>query len=430
MNDAALSALWFGLISAVSLPLGALTLLVWKPGDRTTAFLMAFGSGALIAALTLDLVAPALHHGHFFQLAAGCVTGGLLFLLLDKILSSRGGFLRKASTTIQFFKKKKAKALHDLSGRLSRITLFQHLPPSDIQAILPYIQARTFLKGATIIRQGEPADSLYIIDSGKVEIVDIRNNMQHIADLGENDVFGEIGMITGELRTMTALAAADTRMWMILKEHFDRLMKAHPSIAVNLSVIAKNRLTDLHEKNAIDVHTGKQWSKKAYRYIDEKIIMPTRTDIREAVHEHPGAPLAIFLGIFLDGIPESLVIGVSMIGAPVSLSLIAGLFLSNYPEALSSSAGMRENGFSMFRIVMMWVILMLCTGLGSWIGYATMQHTPAATFAMIEGIAAGAMLTMIAQTMLPESAYKGGPLTGLSTLLGFLAAVFFKTLQA
>ncbi len=429
MNDPSMTAFWFGLISAVSLPLGALTLLVWRPGDKTTAFLMAFGSGALIAALTLDLVAPAISHGHFYPLAAGCILGGLLFLVLDRVISHQGGFLRKASTTIQFLKKKKIESCRELSDRLGRIDLFRHLPPADIQTLLPYIQPRTFPKGSTIIRQGEPSDSFYIIDHGHVEIVDIKNQMKRIADLGDNDVFGEIGLITGEMRTMTAVAAQDTRTWVILKEHFDRLAKAHPSVAMNLSVIAKNRLTDLHDKNVIDAHSRKQWSKKAYRYIDEKIILPTRTDIKEAVQQHPGAPLAIFLGVFLDGIPESLVIGVSMIHAPVSLSLIAGLFLSNFPEALSSSAGMREQGFPMKRILLMWVSLMLFTGLGAWTGNITMQETPAGTFALIEGIAAGAMLTMIAQTMLPESAYKGGSLTGLSTLLGFLAAVFFKTLQ-
>ena len=73
--------------------------------------------------------------------------------------------------------------------------------------------------------------------------------------------------------------------------------------------------------------------------------IPSAQEMVQAVKEHKGAPIAIWLGIFLDGIPESLVIGAYMIHAShISLSLIAGLFLSNYPEALSSSVGMRQQG--------------------------------------------------------------------------------------
>ncbi len=142
-----------------------------------------------------------------------------------------------------------------------------------------------------------------------------------------------------------------------------------------------------------------------------------------------GAPYAIWLGIMLDGIPESLVIGASLIHAHVSLSLLAGLFLSNYPEALSSSIGMRQQGLSFCKILFMWTSLMIITGFGAALGKLFFVGAAPFVFSLVEGLAAGAILTMIAQTMLPEAYFKGGSIIGFATLLGFLAAIFFKTLE-
>jgi len=72
---------------------------------------------------------------------------------------------------------------------------------------------------------------------------------------------------------------------------------------------------------------------------------------------------------------------------------------------------------------------MVITGIGAYFGNLFFQDAPQFLFALIQGIAAGAMLTMIAETMLPEAYFKGGAITGFSTLLGFLSAIFFKTLE-
>lgn len=105
-----------------------------------------------------------------------------------------------------------------------------------------------------------------------------------------------------------------------------------------------------------------------------------------------------------------------------------GLFISNYPESLSSSIGMRHQGLGFARILLMWTSLVLITGLGAALGALFFGNASAANFAIIEGLAAGAMLTMIAQTMLPEAYIKGGNVVGLATLAGFLVALFFKDL--
>ena len=77
-----------GIVSACSLPLGALTIRLWTPGDRATAILMAFGGGALLAALTIDLVGSALESGHFNVLALGSVLGGSLFVVLNQVVDN------------------------------------------------------------------------------------------------------------------------------------------------------------------------------------------------------------------------------------------------------------------------------------------------------------------------------------------------------
>ena len=167
--------------------------------------------------------------------------------------------------------------------------------------------------------------------------------------------------------------------------------------------------------------------------------------MRQAAHEHDGAPLAIWLGILLDGIPESFVIGAGMLtvvnaklahGPPaflevVPFTLIAGLFLSNFPEAMSSSVGMKSQGWSTPKILLLWSSLVIVTALGSLIGCVVGAQVSHTFVVGIEGIAAGAMLTMIAQTMIPEAVHLGGPnVVGLSTLAGFLSAIAFKLLES
>jgi zinc transporter ZupT len=147
------------------------------------------------------------------------------------------------------------------------------------------------------------------------------------------------------------------------------------------------------------------------------------------VATHKGAAVAMFLGMSLDGIPESLVIGANVLETgTISLSLLTGLILANLPEALSSAAGMKDQGMKVARILAMWGTLMLLTGVGAGIGALVLEEAPDALFALIEGVAAGAMLTMVAETMLPEAFHKGGGVVGLSTLAGFLLAIYFNTL--
>jgi zinc transporter ZupT len=114
----------------------------------------------------------------------------------------------------------------------------------------------------------------------------------------------------------------------------------------------------------------------------------------------------------------------------IPFTLVAGLFLSNFPEALSSSAGMLKLGWSKRRIFIMWFSLLLITSAGAGIGYLAAGQLNHTWLVLFEGIAAGAMLTMIAAAMIPEAVLMGsGNTVGISTLAGFLGAILFKLLE-
>ena len=302
-------ALWSFLIGAlvtISLPLGALTGLAFKPNAKTTASLTAFGGGALLAALSVELIAPTVEEiiGHMSSpthmaqdkhhaieamaaLVFGCVLGGFLFYSLDEFINSKGGFLRKAGTTIT------------------------------------------------------------------------------------------------------------------------HILQKHPDKHIHVKDVNQAIKTETQEKH--------------------------------------GASLAIWLGLLIDGIPESFVIGAGFLallsaklsagiepafGEVLPYTLIAGLFLSNFPEALSASLGMKKGGMSVAKIMMMWMSLVLIIALGSLGGYYIGSSIPHIVEIGIEGLAAGAMLTMIAQTMIPEAVHLGGTsVVGLSTLAGYLSAVVFKLFE-
>ena len=83
---------------------------------------MAFGGGALLAALTLDLVGEALHKGAFYALAGGCLIGCFLFVALNQIVNDRGGFLRKAATTVRYLTKRKSDHVRSLAERLAALS--------------------------------------------------------------------------------------------------------------------------------------------------------------------------------------------------------------------------------------------------------------------------------------------------------------------
>jgi len=605
-----LSALLFGLISAATLPLGAAVGVAWRPPDRIMAFLLAFGSGALLAALTIDLIAPGVDRGHFEDLALGAVIGGTLFKLLDWAVNRQGGYLRKPSTALNYWRNQARRRLrrvlagirripslgelsqetldrllaivqiqevpahnclyravdppshvyvildgavelsdpgddgrvferlgrHDAFGRMSFIAglprateahtatdtklllipragfmelvadcaelrevmrgllqeeeltrylaerhgLGEHVidtwraealqelaiegaydPPIEPEQIaeepvelmrdeprlgffpglseptLRRIASRLVHKrapdGYNFFHHGEPADRLYLLRRGTVYVFDQdqRNRRPQVVEAGEG--FGGFAFFSGGPHAVTAVAHGEVEVSELRRREFDQLLAELPELRERLASYLRRTpmRAYLTERQHLGAKRAAAWMERAAKRVAGGQVMPSLTEMTQRVAGHKGAAVAMFLGMTLDGIPESFVIGANvLITGGISLSLLGGLFLANLPEALSSAAGMKEQGLKVPRILAMWTSLMLMTGVGAALGALWLEDASAELFALIEGVAAGAMLTMVAETMLPEAFHKGAGVVGLSTLAGFLLAIYFNTISA
>jgi len=450
-------AIGLGGISAASLPLGSALGLCWHPNNRVLGALTAYGGGALIAALTVELIAPTAMHlvhttsaeGHtqavqyLINLIVGALVGGILFVSLDQIVNSKGGFLRKTSATISYFSSRKAKRRKQIIKHLGASELIRHLPIDMAEEIVNKVTEVNFVAGEQIFSEGEPGDFVYFIEAGEISIS--RGN-KNIAHLQSGDVLGEIAVVTGEPRTAKAVVKEDALLLVLGKNDFDALRKKSPEFNQVAQSLAAGRLKELVELEDMD-DNAKQWAQQTIIALTDTVVVPTNAQLKEASAEYSGAPMAIWLGILLDGIPESFVIGSTLLAsitvavaqngaesvsfsALIPYTLVAGLFLANFPEAMSSSIGMQKLDWSNLKIFLMWSSLLILTAIGAGFGYWLGGSVDHGVVVFMEGLAAGAMLTMIASAMIPEAVHLGGNnVVGLSTLGGFLSAVAFKLLE-
>ncbi|TDM02153.1 ZIP family metal transporter [Macrococcus carouselicus] len=145
--------------------------------------------------------------------------------------------------------------------------------------------------------------------------------------------------------------------------------------------------------------------------------------------DRSGGGLGIFIGTVMDAIPESIMLGTTLIGGKgVSMLLLLAVFISNIPEGLSSTSGMLKSGQSKKKIIFLFVSVTIVAGLSALFGYVFLDHADPAVISIISSFAAGGIITMIGATMMPEAYEDGGALVGLFTAAGVMTSVLLDYL--
>ena len=135
--------------------------------------------------------------------------------------------------------------------------------------------------------------------------------------------------------------------------------------------------------------------------------------------------MGIFIGSVMDTIPETAMIGMSLIGGgKVSLALVVSVFISNFPEGLSSTVGLRKSGFSQKKILVMWALVVFSSALSALAGATLLDNASDSIKAIVSCFAGGAIIAMVASTMMPEAYKEGGPTVGFVTSIGVFIALW------
>jgi len=160
----------------------------------------------------------------------------------------------------------------------------------------------------------------------------------------------------------------------------------------------------------------------------EKLGAGSHMDI-EASH-HSSLVVPMLLGIILDGVPESIVIGLGIFeGGKVSLAMLVAVFISNLPEAIAGTTGMKAGGWKPKKIIMLWVFISVICAISTVAGFSLFSSASDTWLAFIQSFAGGAILMVLANSMIPESYEHGGKLTGIFMVLGFFVSVSMIILE-
>lgn len=167
-------------------------------------------------------------------------------------------------------------------------------------------------------------------------------------------------------------------------------------------------------------------------YFTEKLIekLGAGNHMKIETSNQSGLVIPMVLAIILDGVPESIVIGLGILEeGTVSLSMLVAVFISNLPEAIAGTTGMRGSGWNKGRIILLWFIIAVGCAFASVAGYTLFSGVSEKWLSFIQAFAGGAILLMLANSMIPESYEHGGKLTGIFTVLGFFISVGMVILE-
>jgi len=200
---------------------------------------------------------------------------------------------------------------------------------------------------------------------------------------------------------------------------------------VLISSVAFELMEEAYQKGGFDTPAiGLLLGTVAYFAADWAVSRRAKHRKRSQGQQEGGSGTAIAIGALMDGIPESMAIGISVLGGgEVSWVFVVAVFLSNVPEGLSAAAGMKKAGHSAAYILGLWGSVVVVAAAAALFGYLFLAGASEDTVAVIQSFAAGAILTMLASTMLPEAYEEGGAVVGVVTTVGFLVAFMLSHLE-
>jgi CRP-like cAMP-binding protein len=412
-----------GILGASSLALGAAVGVFWQPSRGVSAAIMAFGSGTLLSAIAFEITLPAYHEQGFWPLLIGFIFGGGVFVGLTKYIDQQGGFLRKPASSRRYLFEHRQEQVSDVLNRIAHVEVMQGIPAIQKQAIASFLKSVYVQPGDVLCQEGTPGDYFYMIVDGEAEV---RKGQKVLSTMGPGEVFGEMALLTGEPRSATVVARTPMELYQLHQEHFDNVLTWSPHMAWALSRALARRLRLSTDSRVAVEHNLDRWRQRLMDQVELDLLIREDPTILQGLVKR-SAPLAIVIGTLIDNIPESAVIGMNSGNAHLSWSFLLAVFISNFPEALSSAAGMKQAGTRKSRILGLWIGVVLLSGFCAVAGYLLQSSMPALFVALAQAVSGGAILAMLASTMMPEAYELGGGSVAFSTILGFLIGFFVSS---
>jgi CRP-like cAMP-binding protein len=425
---------FLGLFTTSSNFLGAAIGLYVRFPKRALAAILAFAAGALISALAIELAyesAQQLHHQAYgiqsawAYVGSGFALGAVVYYSATLFLENKGAAVRLPTRFYEYAVGRKQQDLKERLGLLAKCDLLRHLPPEEIEAILPYVRPRRLDAGA-----GDQGDALYIVAHGSVRVLadsqeSATTASRPIATLGDGQAFGEMALLTDGPRTATIRAAANTELLEIGKADFDRLVKKDRVLANAVQQLSHERAMSNLSSSGLDPST---WVRIARRNLQHLSRNEAHTLLIETGR---GAGLAIVLGNILDTIPGCLVIGAKFNGiASLSLTLMLGMFLGGIPEAAASASMLRKANYRPRTIFGLWSTVLVAGVIAAVAGKLLIGSSDSLIAIFCQAIAGGAVLALVVHAMIPEAIHGGGSVVVLPTVAGFLFALYLALLAA
>jgi zinc transporter ZupT len=429
---ALLAAALLGLATTSSSLVGAALGLYARLSEKGLACVLGFAAGALISALAIELAfetGETLHrqgfdiHAAWAFVGGGFALGALIYYRAALYLERKGAAVRYRTRFREFAQQRKREDAQELIQLLSRCDLLRHLPPEDIERLLPLIKEQQVTAGATLFHAGDAADALYIVAAGTVEIIGAEG--RRIAGLDAGQAFGEMALLHGGARTATVQAPIDTKLLAIDKADFDDLVKHDPQLARAVERLSHDRAVTNLSSGGPEAAT---WAKLATAGIERLSRYETDRLLEET---GSGAGLAIVFGNILDTIPGCLVIGAKFVNLEtISLSLALGMFIGGIPEAAASAAMLRKAGYRPRTIFGLWSTVLVAGIVAAGLGKLFLASSDAWPALLAEAIAGGAVLALVAHAMIPEAIEEAGSAVVLPTVAGFLFGLYLSLTQA